>query len=136
MCGFIVSAAIVSMFSSGYEALARADAEWIEFGAETAAVRMAKHQGVQRFKGTFVDSMLQHPSLAVETHTQRYFLPAEADGRTPWIAIVPSQWADKIRLNQMAVVTGRVEEIDLGGPEGTKGSYRNRMIWVMEISPQ
>ena len=66
------------------------------------------------WSGSFVSPVLPHPIIEMN---QRYFRPG-SDQDAEWIAIVPEALADRVRIDAPVRVRGRLEEVELGGPEG------------------
>lgn len=81
------------------------------------------------WSGAFVSPVLQHPIIEMD---QKYFRPG-SDDEAEWIAIVPEPLVDRVRLDAPVRVRGRLEDVELGGPAGSKASYRGKKLLVTEI---
>jgi hypothetical protein len=88
------------------------------------------------FEGRFVNPLMQHPLLNDPDSRQIYFRPTEYQFGE-WIVIVPKSGPlyNIIRdvSNKKVSISGRVENVEMGGVPNSKGGYKNRVIYLEKI---
>lgn len=81
-----------------------------------------------RWVGTVPDMILPHPHLAGPAEFGRFHGYIEVDGQQ-YVLVVP----EIPTCTDSMEATGILREIDLGGPEGTRNSYRNYYLAKAEV---
>jgi hypothetical protein len=90
----------------------------------------------EKYKGKFVNSMMQHPMMNSFDSEQYYFKPHNTE-YGEWIVIVPknSELQKKVeKLHEKTVlIQGENDSVNLGGKPSTKASYGNTIIYLKSI---
>ena len=81
-----------------------------------------------RWVGTVPEMILPHPYLAGPAEFGRFHGHIEVDGQQ-YVLVVP----EILTCTHGMEATGTLREIDLGGPEGTRNSYRNYYLANAEV---
>jgi hypothetical protein len=80
-----------------------------------------------RWEGQLASAQMQHPIIEDE---QRYLRLPDGGEKL----VVFNEGVELPESQRKVELWGKVEEVDLGGPAGTRGSYKNSLLRVQRWS--